>query len=155
MVQGHPENLIRRRLFMKLVLRKPLQQGHDCEFIFGVLFIPLLAAVFLLILYLSPHIPVFCVFHRMVGLPCPACGSFRCAELLVAGHVLQAWLIQPLATTLVFATLVYAAYSWIVVLFKLPRLRVEGIDRGQRWLMACLAVAAILANWAYIALRGV
>jgi hypothetical protein len=51
--------------------------------------------------------------------------------------------------------LAYAAYSWIVVPFKLPRLRVEETTRAQRWLMGCLAVAAILANWAYIALRGV
>ena len=140
---------------MKLVFRKSRDPGHDCEFVFGFLFIPLFAAVSLLILHLSPRIPIFCVFHRIAGFPCPACGSFRCAEQLVAGHVRDAWLTQPLATILVCMTLVYAAYSWIVVLFKLPRLRVEGTTRGQRWLMAGLAVAAILANWAYIALRGI
>ena len=43
----------------------------------------------------------------------------------------------------------------MVVLLNLPRLRVAGISRGQRWLMVLLAVAAVLANWAYIALRGI
>jgi hypothetical protein len=140
---------------MKLVLRKARDPGNNPEFIFGFLFIPLFAVVSLLILHLSPHIPVFCVFHRIAGFPCPACGSFRCAEQLVAGHIREAWLTQPLVTTLVCLALVYAAYSWIVVLFKLPRLRVEGTTRGQGWLMVGLAAAAILANWAYIALRGV
>ena len=140
---------------MKLVLRKPRDPGNDYEFIFGFLCIPLFAAVSLLILHVSPRIPIFCVFHRIAGFPCPACGSFRCAEQLVAGHIREAWLTQPLAATLVCLAVVYTAYSWIVVLFKLPRLRMEGTTRGQKWLMGCLTVAVILANWAYIALRGV
>lgn len=140
---------------MKLVLRKPRDPGNDYEFIFGFLFIPLFAAISLLILHLSSRIPVFCVFHRLTGLPCPACGSYRCAEQLVAGHVRDAWLTQPLATILVCLTLVYAAYSWIVVLFKLPRVRVADVTHSQRQLIICLAVTAILANWAYIALHGV
>jgi hypothetical protein len=140
---------------MKLVLRKPREQEHDYEFILGFQFIPLFAAASLLILYLSSRIPIFCVFHRITGFPCPACGSFRCAQQLVAGHLREAWLTQPLATLLIGAALVYAAYSWVVVLFKLPRLRVEGTTRRQRWLMGGLAMAAIIANWAYIALRGV
>jgi hypothetical protein len=140
---------------MKLVLRKSRNLGHDCEFVFGFLFIPLFAVVSLLTLYLSSRIPVFCVFHRITGFPCPACGSFRCAEQLVEGHIREAWLTQPLIAILVCTALVYAAYSWIVVLFKLPRLRVAETTRGQRWLMVFLAVAAILVNWAYIALRGV
>lgn len=140
---------------MKLVLRKPRDPGSDCEFILGFLFIPLFAAVSLLILHLSSRIPVFCVFHRFTGLPCPACGSFRCAEQLAAGHIGEAWLTQPLVTILVCLALIYAVYSWIVVLFKLPRVRVADPTRSQRWLMGCLAVAAILANWIYIILRGV
>jgi len=140
---------------MNLILRKPRDKEIDYEFIFGILFIPLFAAVSLLILHLSTRIPVFCVFHRIAGFPCPACGSFRCAEQLVAGHIWEAWLTQPLAATLVCMALVYAAYSWIVALFKLPRLRVEGMTCGQKWLLICLTVATILANWAYIALRGV
>ena len=139
---------------MKLFLQN-LQEGEtDFEFLFGFLFIPLFAGISLLILHLSSRIPVFCVFHRFTGLPCPACGSFRCAEQLVAGHVREAWLTQPLVTILVCMALIYAAYSWVVVLFKLPRLRMEGTTCGQRWLMVGLTVAVVLANWAYIAWRG-
>ena len=138
---------------MKLALRKPDDPRNDAEFVLGSLFIPLVAILSLLIL--RSRIPVFCVFHRLTGLPCPACGSFRCAEQLAAGHIWEAWLTQPLVASLVFMAVIYAAYSWVVVLFKLPRLRVEGITRGQRWLMLGLTAAAILANWAYIILRGV
>ena len=151
-VQGDPEDLTRT---MKPVLHKPPVPGNDYEFIFGVLLVPLFAAASLLVLHLSPKIQIFCLFHRLTGFPCPACGSFRCAEQLAAGHIGEAWLTQPLAATLACLALVYAAYSWVVVLFRLPRLRVEGTTRRQRWLMAALAAAAILANWAYIALCGV
>ena len=139
---------------MKLRLRKPPGNGHDVEFIFGVLFIPLLAAVLLLILRLSEHFPLYCVFHRITGYSCPACGSFRCAEQLLAGNIAQAFLSQPLVAILAAAAMLYAAYSWVVVLLKLPRLRVEDVSRGERRLMIGLAVAAILGNWAYIAFQG-
>ena len=140
---------------MKLFLRN-LEKGEtDFEFLFGVLFVPLFGAAALVILRLSAHVPLYCVFHRFTGFPCPACGSFRCAEQLAAGHIGQAWLTQPLVTILVILALAYAAYSWLVVTLKLPRLRMEGMNRGHRRLISWLAVAAILANWAYIALRGV
>ena len=140
---------------MKLALRN-LQKGEtDFEFIFGILFIPILLTVSLVIVGASSHLSIFCVFHRLTGIPCPACGSFRCAEQFVAGRVREAWLTQPLITILLCLALVYAAYSWMVVLLKLPRLRVAGISRGQRWLLVFLALAAVLVNWAYIALRGI
>ena len=139
---------------MKLVLRKPSELAHNYEFLFGILFLPLFAAASLLIVSLAPHIPMLCVFHRLTGFPCPACGSCRCVHELLAGHFLEAWLTQPLITVLVVMAAAFAAYSWIVVLFKLPRLRLEGVSRLQRRLMAWLAVAAVLANWVYLAVRG-
>jgi ABC-type spermidine/putrescine transport system permease subunit I len=60
-----------------------------------------------------------------------------------------------LVVTPFWISVLVRTYSWIVVLFRLPRVRVAGITRSQRWLMVCLAVAAILVNWAYIASRGI
>ena len=140
---------------MKTALRN-LQKGEtDFEFIFGILFIPILFTVSLVLVGASSHIPIFCVFHRWTSIPCPACGSFRCVEQCVAGHIREAWLTQPLVTILMGLALVYAAYSWMVVLLKLPRFRVMGISRSQRRLLVFLALAAVLVNWAYIAFRGI
>ena len=111
---------------MKLVLRKPHDLETDYEFIFGFLFIPLFGAVYFLILRLSSCIPVFCVFHRLTGIPCPACGSFRCAEQLMAGHLWNAFLVQPLVMLVILVCVAFALYSWVVVILRLPRLRVDG-----------------------------
>ena len=138
---------------MKIALRKPSALREDPEFIVGVLWIPLSA--FVLAGVLLSRLPVFCLFHRLTGLPCPACGSFRCAEYLAAGQIREAWLTQPLAATFVLLAVVYMVYSWIVVLFQLPRLRVEGLTRRGWWLIAGLSGSAVLANWVYIVLHGV
>ena len=140
---------------MKLALRRPITPGNDPEFFFGVLFIPLWAMGSLLILRLSSRFPLFCLFHRFTGFPCPACGSYRCAKQLMAGQFHEAWTTQPLTMILVGLAIIYAVYSWVVVLFKLPRVRILNITRAQRWGLAGLAIAVILINWAYIALHGI
>ena len=135
---------------MKLVLRKPRDRETDYEFIFGFLLIPLFGAVSLLILRLSSRIPIFCVFHRLTGIPCPACGSFRCAEQLMAGHLWDAFLVQPLATLVVLVCVAFALYSWVVVILRLPRLRMEEVTRRQKWAMFLIVVALVVANWIYL-----
>ena len=138
---------------MKIVFRKPPALREDPEFIVGVLWIPLSGAV--LALVLLSRLPVFCLFHRLTGFPCPACGTFRCAEHLAAGQFREAWLTQPLAATFVLLAIAYVIYSWIVVLLQLPRLRVEGMTRRRGWLIAGVSAAAVAANWVYIAFHGV
>ena len=98
---------------------------------------------------------MFCLFHRLTGFPCPACGAYRCAERLAAGQFREAWLTQPLAATFVLLAIAYMIYSWIVVLLQLPRLRVGGLTRRRGWLIAGVAAAAVATNWIYIAFHGV
>jgi hypothetical protein len=126
----------------------------DYEFLFGFLFMPLLAGVFLLILRLSSYFPLFCVFHRLTGIPCPACGSFRCEEQLMAGHLRDAFLVQPLMTLIVLGCVAFALYSWVVVIFQLPRLRLEGVTRRQRRAVIWMAITLVVANWFYLLMRG-
>jgi hypothetical protein len=134
---------------MKLVLRKPRDGETDCEFLFGFLFLPLSGAFSLLILHLSCA-PVICMFHRLTGIPCPACGSFRCAEQLMAGHIGESFRLQPLVTLVVFVCVAFALYSWVIVILRLPRLRMEGVTRRQKWAVFFSAVALMVANWIYL-----
>jgi len=138
---------------MKVELRKRGPGETDHELIWGVLFIPLLAAALLLVLQLGAAHGIFCIFHRATGFPCPACGSFRAAQLLLAGHWQDALILQPLAVLFTMACALYTAYAWTVVLLRWPRLRVKEVSRRDRWLLIGTGVALMLANWIYVALQ--
>lgn len=138
---------------MKIELRTRGPGETDHELIWGVLFIPLLAAALLLVLQLGAAHGIFCVFHRATGFPCPACGSFRAAQLLLAGRWGDALILQPLAVLFTTACALYAAYAWIVVLLGLPRVRVTNLSLRDRWLLIGTGVALMLANWIYVALQ--
>ena len=37
-----------------------------------------------------------CAFHALTGLQCPGCGGLRAAHQLLHGHVIAAWILNPL-----------------------------------------------------------
>lgn len=136
---------------MRIRLRRPDKGDPDYELTFGVLFLTLLSALSFLALEFPDYVPG-CAFHRLTGIPCPACGSLRCGEALRAGHFRDAWLAQPLATALAVLGAAFMLYSWIVVLLRLPRVRVEMTKREKRVAIA-LIIAAVAGNWAYLVIR--
>ena len=54
----------------------------------------------------------------------PACGITRAVKLFWAGDFRGAFATHPPGTLLLCAGIVYLVYSWVVVLFKLPRIRI-------------------------------
>ena len=138
---------------MKLSLRKRAKGELDQELLWGVLFLPLLATLFYLVVRFGADRGIYCAFHRTTGIPCPACGSFRAAQLLLQGRWLQAFTLQPLATTLAAVGFIYVLYAWLTVLFRLPRVRVENLSRTGWRMVVSTAVALVLANWIYVALQ--
>jgi len=138
---------------LNLSFRKLTKGELDHELVWGVLFIPLLAVAFLLVVTFGAERGIYCAFHRTTGIPCPACGSFRAAQVLLQGHWLQAFAFQPLATTLVTAGALYTIYAWLVVLFRLPRVRVENLSRSAWRVVIGTAIALVLANWVYLLLQ--
>jgi hypothetical protein len=126
------------------------EHDRDVELFGGVLFTTLLLAVLVSAALLPPDLTPICLFHRLTGLPCPACGTARALRLLLTGHPVTAWLTQPLAITLFILAAVFAAYSWVVVLFRLPRLRFDGVTQRQRagaWVILC---GTLVLNWLYL-----
>ena len=136
---------------MRIRLKRLDRADQDHELVFGVLSLTLLFALSFLALKFPAYVPG-CALYDSTGIPCPACGSFRCGEALLAGRFGDAWSVQPLAVILSVCGLLYAAYSWITVLFRLPRVRVE-MTRREKGLVALLAVAVLLVNWVYLVLR--
>lgn len=91
-----------------------------------------------------------CLFKRVTGHPCPTCGSTRGVLALLAGHPLRALAWNPLVFTLL--ALLLALFAFRAATGLTPRLT---WSRGSRRTALALAIAAVLANWAYLWVRGI
>lgn len=134
---------------MRITYRRLPKGETDRELLFGtVLLVFALAATALAALDL-PFQPA-CWLRSTTGIPCPACGSWRCLHELLQGRFGAAFRSNPLAAVLAALGVLYLAYAWSAVIFRLARLRVEGLSRAAKWLLAGLAAAAVAANWVYL-----
>ena len=140
---------------MRVRFQRLQRNDTDYELAFGVLLTPLfLAGCFVWTWFPRGFVPV-CMFHRLSGLPCPSCGTFRCFALLARGQWAAAFRMQPLAVAIVCAALGYTLYSLVVVAGRLPRARVSGVSRAERRLAAGVIAAAVLLNWIYLIVSGI
>jgi len=93
-----------------------------------------------------------CAFHRLTGIPCPTCGSSRAVVAALHGHLVEAFLWNPLVTTVIglFEICGLAAPFWFAMGGKVPILG-PSLPRWVRWAI----LAALLANWAWLIAHGV
>jgi len=91
-----------------------------------------------------------CLFKRATGHPCPTCGATRGVLALAAGHPLAALTWNPLVFTALALALAWFAFRAATGLA--PRLDWGPGARKRAW---AAALAAVLANWAYLLWRGV
>lgn len=125
------------------VSRRSFFQGWTPGLVLGVLFY-LLAVLGLHTLGAQQGRDLIpCFFYEITSLPCPLCGGTRATLLLSTGHLIQAFLLNPLVT---FSLLIAFAWalSWMIFGFRL-RFRIS--DKT-------LAVAILLLffiNWVYVA----
>jgi hypothetical protein len=87
-----------------------------------------------------------CQFKRFTGIPCPTCGTTRGALALLAGHPLRALGWNPL-----FFICLGLAAAWFA--FRACTGLTPRLETGRYAWIAFLA--AVLANWAYLIIRGV
>ena len=135
---------------MKLRLHPLRENDTDMELILGVLVLPIAMLAALFVVHAPHRFPMFCLFHRWTGLSCPACGSFRCLQHLVAGRFFDAWLVNPLAAVLIIAAAVFVIYSWAAVIFRLRRPRLEEVSGRARWWLFLAGLVVVAANWTYL-----
>lgn len=134
---------------MRIEWRKLREGEDDYERVFGVCVLTAMLLLTVIAAMLPERFIPPCFFAQVTHVPCPTCGSYRALMLLKTGHWGAAIRTQPLMVLAGFAALIYAAYSWIVVLGRKPRLRMQG--RAGRPLFL-LVIAAVLANWLYVLL---
>jgi hypothetical protein len=97
-----------------------------------------------------------CGFKQRFGLPCPGCGWTHAGQAFLAGHPIQAFMIQPAAAFFCVAGVVTGIFALLVVVFGiefgfLRRLfRAVGIKT-----LVLSAVIVLLAGWAVTLLRAI
>jgi hypothetical protein len=96
-----------------------------------------------------------CVFKAGTGVPCPSCGSTRALESLVAGDLVGAVLVNPLAVLTLAGGLIYLVYAWLAVAGLVRPLRpgwlTHPMPMGLRWGLPLV----LAANWIYLMVTGV
>ncbi len=96
-----------------------------------------------------------CPLHELTGWPCPTCGATRCVRFALGGDFGAAFAINPLAFLSLTALALYDLYAATVLALRLPRLR---LDAAPAWVgksARLAAIAALVANWAWLVWRGV
>jgi hypothetical protein len=100
-------------------------------------------------LYLALPVPD-CAFHRFTGLPCPTCGMTRCLRYTLHRDWWAAAGINPLAFLGYGAVALYDVYSATVLLFRLPRLRLDTIPTRLGRIVRYTVIVTLLGNWAWL-----
>lgn len=106
--------------------------------------------------WLASHLPLpRCTWRALTGFACPSCGGTRCLRWLCAGDFFAALLINPLLFFSFIGIAFYDAYAAIVLIFRLPRLRLDKLSSRTANLFRCGAAAVLLLNWGWLIVRGV
>ena len=122
----------------------------DHEMVWGTIgLVILLAARFFPFEYV--HLPR-CVFLAITGRPCVSCGMTRCFIAMSRFHLAAAWRINPLGAVLFVATACYVIYAAVVVIAKLPRIRIKCTSRWEVGALIAAAFLIVAANWTYLVL---
>jgi hypothetical protein len=136
---------------MTVSLRKPFRSETDYELIWLLVFGS--AAAFACIwIRLGLFVPP-CRFHAITGLPCLTCGGTRAVRSLLEGRIVNAIEWNPLALAAVLGLAAFLVYAFVVVVFRLPRLRVGALTRPAATFLRVALVVAIAANWIYLVYR--
>ncbi len=133
---------------MRLEWQRPAGAGRDPELL---LLAVLAGATLLAALWFTLHLPTpRCVFHAVTGWPCVTCGGTRCAQNLLAGRWTEALAWNPLVFAGLVVAGIFAVYAAVVTLFRLPRLRLAGLEKREKIALRVGLVVLLLANWAYL-----
>jgi hypothetical protein len=112
-----------------------------------------LAAIAIVAVLPLARLPIsLCIFKAVTGLPCMTCGTTRAFARLARLDLAGALAMNPLVTLATLTLLPWAAAD----LALLPRGRVLSLELSPAAARAAriAAVAAVLANWAWLVAAG-
>lgn len=108
------------------------------------LWLLLVAGAIYLSIYLNEPVQL-CMFKRLTGFDCPTCGSTRGVLSLLHGHIIDAWLCNPL---LFSGLLIFCIVTAIRIVFASSfKLNLTKTERFSAWILAGLL---FFVNWMHI-----
>jgi len=110
----------------------------------ALLWLALVGAAVLLSSHLGRHAEL-CLFKRLTGFACPTCGSTRGAMCALHGHIIQAWLYNPLLFSI--AVILFVAVVARLVLGRSVKIHLTRSERIIAWI---LGIIIFSINWAYV-----
>jgi uncharacterized protein DUF2752 len=135
---------------MRLV-RRPLAPGavdHELIWLPVSLVSLALAAGWFVLALPWPH----CLFLATTGHPCLTCGATRCAIAFFHLEFWRAFQWNPLVFVVLCGFTMFDAYAFAILVFRLPRLRLQFSSREKN-VVRYVAVTALLLNWIYLLTR--
>ncbi len=97
----------------------------------------------------APHLHA-CVFRSLTGIPCPSCGTTRAATAFLEGHLMTAFINNPLAA---LAGLLFVVGAPIAVIWTTAQWSVPSLSNPLPHWVRISAVCLIAANWMYLIVR--
>jgi hypothetical protein len=94
-----------------------------------------------------------CAWNDWTGIPCPTCGSTRLVRSLSAGRWLEAFAWNPAIFVALAGVTLWAIASAVRRMFGWPVWR-PVLTAAERLGLGIVVAVGILANWAWLILRG-
>jgi hypothetical protein len=94
------------------------------------------------------HPAQLCLVKNLTGVPCPTCGFTRGILCLLDGHILQAWLYNPLLFSVL--ALCFISTACRMTFACGIRISLTKLERMHAW---SAAIVLFVSNWAYIFFR--
>jgi len=133
---------------MRLVWRRDPPDGFNHELVWLSISV---AAAITGTIWLRLGFPTLrCPFLAVTGYPCLTCGATRCAIAFLHGNFALAWSWNPLAFVALCGLALFDLYALIVLMARLPRLRLIDWTRTEKNTVRVAVVALILVNWIYL-----
>jgi hypothetical protein len=91
-----------------------------------------------------------CPFFAVTGFPCLTCGATRSAIAFLHGDFLSALKWNPLAFVAFCGVIVFDLYAAIVLVGRLPRLRMVDWTAAEKTAVRIAAISLLALNWIYL-----
>jgi hypothetical protein len=131
------------------------------RFVGAVVFFVIVAAFFLLRFSSKGDIDLsylfgVCGFKQRFGLPCPGCGWTHAAEMFAAGHLFEAFRIQPAAAFFCIVLSLAAIFALLSAVFGIDSRLLKRIFSPKGGVVLLVAACVvILAGWLVTLIRTI
>jgi hypothetical protein len=132
------------RFIIKRLFLDEINQIHANVLLSNILVIVLLVFWHNECVYVS-SIPHFCIFQKILSIPCPGCGIIRSLFAIAGGNILSAWKYNPAGLFLFFYFLVQIPLRIMALKSHTPKVNITEMSQlGSKILISALFLVWIV-----------